>query len=168
MATTVVEMQPKSEPKENLKLEIKRVIKASRQRVFDAWTRPETIRQWFNPGTYTMTDAEINARMGGEYRFTMNGGCGEDGQPDLSQTSSVTGRYVRLEPYDLLAFTWKRSRDPEEESLVTIELRDVEGGTEMKLTHERFLTADSRDRHFHGWSSVVPKLAEFFERNSWR
>lgn len=164
MTTTVADVQTKSESQERVKLEITHVIKASRQRVFDAWTRPETIRLWFNPGTFTMIDAEIDAREGGEYRFKMNGGCGEDGQPDLSQTSSVTGRYVRVEPYDLLAFTWKRSRDPEEESLVTIELQDVEGGTEMKLTHERFLTADSRDRHFNGWSSVVPKLAEFFEK----
>jgi uncharacterized protein YndB with AHSA1/START domain len=164
MATSVVEMQKKSEPQENLRLEIKRVIKASRQRVFDAWTRPETIRLWFEPRGFTMAEANIDAREGGEYRFTMNGVCGEDGQPDLSQSSMVTGRYVRVEPYDVLAFTWTSCRNPEEESLVTIGLKDVAGGTEMTLTHDRFLTVESRDRHFGGWSSVVPKLQEFFER----
>lgn len=165
MATTVVEMQPKSEPQENLRLEIKRVIKASRQRVFDAWTRPETIRLWFEPKEFSMAEAKVDAQEGGEYRFTMNGACGANGERDLSLTSSVTGRYVRVEPFDVLAFTWRGCRTPEEESLVTIELKDVEGGTEMTLTHDRFHTVDSRDRHFGGWSSVVPKLVEFFEKN---
>jgi len=162
MATTVVDLKPKSEPQENLKLEITRVIKASRQRVFDAWTRPETIRQWFRPDTFTMVEAGIDARVGGEYRFAMDQPCVND---DGTQAGSglVTGRYVKVDPYDVLTFTWNNGRFVGEESLVTIELRDVAGGTEMKLTHERFLTADSRDRHYKGWSSVVPKLVELFE-----
>ncbi len=164
MATTIADVQTMDESQENLKLEITRVIKASRQRVFDAWTRPETIRLWFKPMTFTMVDASIDARVGGEYRFAMDKACGTDGRPDPDGNGMVTGRYVRVDPYDVLAFTWKNRWAVGEESLVTIELRDVEGGTEMKLTHERFLTADSRDRHFNGWSSVVPRLAEFFER----
>jgi uncharacterized protein YndB with AHSA1/START domain len=161
----MVDMQTKSEPQENLRLQIKRVIKASRQQVFDAWTRPETIRLWFNPGATTMIGASINADAGGEYRFTMTGNSCVDGEPLTAENSVVTGRYVRVEPYDLLAFTWRSPRFPAEESLVTIELKDVEGGTEMTLTHDRFHTVESRDQHFNGWSNVVPKLAEFFERN---
>ena len=66
----------------------------------------------------------------------------------------------------MLAFTWKNICPLDEESLVTIELRDVDGGTEMKLTHERFLTPESRDRHYKGWSNLVPKLGDFIE-NAW-
>ena len=112
-----------------------------------------------------MAEAQVEAREGGEFKFTMNGGCGADGEPDLSLTTRMTGRYVRVEPYDVLAFTWRACRNPEEESLVTIELRDVEGGTEMTLTHDRFHTVESRDGHFGGWSSIVLKLVEFFEKN---
>jgi uncharacterized protein YndB with AHSA1/START domain len=74
----------------------------------------------------------------------------------------VSGRYTRVDPYDVLAFTWRNPRDEDEESLVTIELRDVSGGTELKLTHERFLTEASRDQHAAGWESVLGKLQEFF------
>jgi uncharacterized protein YndB with AHSA1/START domain len=160
MGTSVTEMRPKSEPQENLKLEITRVIKASRQQVFDAWTRPETIRRWFTPGTFRMAEAQIDARVNGQYRFAMDQAC-EGNQPNPGG-SVVTGRYVRVNPYHVLAFTWKNSWATDEESLVTIELRDVDGGTEMKLTHERFLTAYSRDRHTTGWESVTTKLQEFF------
>jgi len=160
MATSVIDMQQSKS--ENLKLEIVRVIRASRERVFNAWTRPEMIRQWFRPGSLMMAEAVMDARVGGEYRFAMTGACGEG---EKEQSSAVTGRYTRVDPFDALAFTWTSCRNPEEQSLVTIELRDVEGGTEMKLTHEGFFTVESRDRHFGGWSSVVPKLAEFFEKD---
>lgn len=163
MATSVVEVQKKDGAGQSPKIEIVRVIRASRQRVFDAWTRPEMIRLWFEPGVHKVEDARMDAQVGGEYRIAMTGACAENGQPDVSRNSMVTGRYTRVDPYDVLAFTWKNSWNPGEESLVTIELRDVEGGTEMKFTHDRFLTEESRDRHLVGWSSIVTKLQEFFE-----
>ncbi len=156
MATSVVEMQKTDE---RTKLEVVRVIKASRQRVFDAWTRPEMIRQWFRPGTDSVADASLDAREGGAWWLAMTGGCAE---PDASGHHVVTGQYTKVDPWDVLQFTWKRAASPEEESLVTIELRDVEGGTEMKLTHERFLTEQSRDRHAKGWEVVLGGLEEFF------
>jgi uncharacterized protein YndB with AHSA1/START domain len=157
MATSVIDMQQTKS--ENLKLEIVRVIKASREQVFNAWTRPEMIRQWFRPMSFTMAEADVDARVGGEYRFAMTGAV------EAEQNPVVAGRYTRVDPFDALAFTWTSCRNPDEQSLVTIELRDVEGGTEMKLTHEGFFTVESRDRHLVGWSSVVPKLAEFFEKD---
>src|SRR5215469_5229766 len=122
MATSVIDMQQSKS--ENLKLEIVRVIKASREQVFNAWTRPEMIRQWFRPVTFTMAEANVDARVGGAYRFAM------EGAGEKEQNPVVTGRYTRVDPFDALAFTWTSCRNPEEQSLVTIELRDVEGGTE--------------------------------------
>ena len=156
MATSVIEMKKADEA---TRLEIVRVIKASKQRVFDAWTRPEMIRRWFRPGTDSVADASMDAHEGGAWRLAMTGGCAE---PDANGYHVVTGRYTKVDPWDVLQFTWKRAASPEEESLVTIELKDVAGGTEMKLTHERFLTEESRDRHANGWGSVLGRLQEFF------
>jgi uncharacterized protein YndB with AHSA1/START domain len=36
-------------PKEKLSLEIKHLIKAPRDRVYDAWTDPAQLKQWFGP-----------------------------------------------------------------------------------------------------------------------
>jgi uncharacterized protein YndB with AHSA1/START domain len=166
--TTAVQMQPKSESGENLRLEITRVIKASRQRVFDAWTRPEMIRQWFGPNGKNVADTAIDARKNGEYMIAMKAGACEDMPPvegvDLSQPSVVTGRFTRVEPYEVLAFTWKGNWNAEEETLVTIELRDVEGGTELKLTQAPFLTEQSRDGHNAGWNSSLPNLQQLLEK----
>jgi uncharacterized protein YndB with AHSA1/START domain len=169
MATgSVVEMQ-KSERKEGVRLEVVRVIKAKRERVFDAWTRTETIRQWFGPGGKTVRAVEADARVGGEYMIAMGGVCenGPDSRDaagiDMRRDSSVKGRYVKVDPYDLLQFTWVGDWQPDEESLVTIELRDVEGGTEMRLIQEGFLTEVSCSNHSLGWNGSFDKLTRLLE-----
>jgi uncharacterized protein YndB with AHSA1/START domain len=139
-----------------LKVEVVRVIRASKQRVFDAWTRPEIVRQWFIAGTVKLADASMDLRKDGAWRMESIGSC----QPGEA-SNAVSGRYLRVEPYDLLSFTWNNGHFPEEESVVTIRLRDVDGGTEMTLIHDRFLTEASREDHATGWESVIGNLAKF-------
>jgi uncharacterized protein YndB with AHSA1/START domain len=164
--TTVVEMQ-KHERQEGVRLEITRVIKAPRQRVFDAWSRPEMIRQWFGPGEKLIQGVDADPRAGGEYRFAMGGaaeGCpsGPEGI-DMRRDSVVTGQYVKVVPHELLQFTWRGDWQPDEESLVTVELRDVEDGTEMRLIQEGFLTEVSCSRHGIGWNGSFDKLTRLLE-----
>jgi uncharacterized protein YndB with AHSA1/START domain len=59
---------------------------------------------------------------------------------------------------ELLQFTWTPNWNPGEESLVTISLKDVEGGTELTLLHERFLSEGSRNGHTKGWAGSLDKL----------
>jgi len=87
--------------------------------------------------------------------------CSDEGGADEIRTWRVTGRYVKVEPYDLLAFTW--SWGPVDETLVTVALRDVDGGTEIKLTHERLQTEALRDLHQHGWEISLDNLVRFAE-----
>lgn len=157
MATSVVDMANAQGAGTGRKVEIVRVIKASKQRVFDAWTRPDIVRQWFIAGTVKLADASMDLRKDGAWRMESIGSCtpGE-------ASNVVTGRYLRVEPHDLLSFTWNNAHWPEEESVVTIRLRDVEGGTEMTLLHERFLTEASREDHARGWKSVIDNLESFF------
>ena len=162
MATTVLEMDKRNEAGENLKLEMKRVIRASRQRVFDAWTRPETIRLWFGPGR-ELGEVLADAKVGGDYSFTMLTKEGAANGVDVIQTSSAKGRYVRVEPYDLLQFTWIGSWDPSVESMVTLTLTDVEGGTELVFVQQRFSSEASRDQHAFGWTPALDKLKQVLE-----
>ena len=160
MATVVEQAAGKS-----LKLELTRVIKASKQRVFDAWTRPEFVRQWFGPAEKECTLAETDARVGGAYTLELRGaGCSAVGDATNEvRTSRATGRYIKVDPYDLLQFTWKWDPDAED-TLVTVALRDVDGGTEIKLTHERFPTEAIRDAHQHGWTGSLDKLVRLLEK----
>ena len=111
--------------KDARRIEVVRVIKASKQRVFDAWTRPEIVRQWFIAGTVTLANASMEVRKDGAWQMESNGRCQPDGTAGES-SNAVSGRYLRVEPHDLLSFTWNNGHFPEEESVVTIRLKDVE------------------------------------------
>ncbi len=168
MATTTMVNPPvDSKPSENLKVQLSRVIRASRQRTFDAWTRPENMRQWFGPNR-TIANLEINPRKDGAYLIELEGGpCDSTkAKADIAPNVVISGRYIKVDPYDLLSFTWASNLDPTEETLVTVAFKDATEGTEVTITHERFASELSRQRHETGWTGAIDKLKTFAESNS--
>jgi uncharacterized protein YndB with AHSA1/START domain len=59
----------------------------------------------------------------------------------------------------MLQFTWIPSWTPGEESLVTVIFREVNGGTELRLRHERFVAGSSVEGYQRGWGGSLDKLA---------
>jgi len=52
---------------------LSRVIAAPRERVFQAWTDPKQIVQWFGPDGFTVDSLECDVRVGGRWRFIYTG-----------------------------------------------------------------------------------------------
>ena len=52
---------------------IRRVFDAPRELVFEAWTDPEQVVQWWGPRGFTTTIQEMDVRPGGVWRFVMHG-----------------------------------------------------------------------------------------------
>ncbi len=150
--------------REATQLEMTRVIRTSRVKVYEAWTRPEVLQQWFGPGQMTVPSARLDAREGGEYAIEMAGSGTCNDQPEVKSGSRfVRGVYQQVVPNERLQFTWRPDWTPDETSLVTISFRDVEGGTEITLKHERFATEASRDGHEKGWGASLSKMAGLLE-----
>ncbi|EYD76584.1 hypothetical protein Rumeso_01864 [Rubellimicrobium mesophilum DSM 19309] len=57
----------------NNALVFQRRIPASPERLFDAWTRPEQVRQWWDPSGRELAECEIDLRVGGLLRFVNAG-----------------------------------------------------------------------------------------------
>jgi uncharacterized protein YndB with AHSA1/START domain len=55
-----------------------RVFDAPRELVWDAWTDPKKIVQWWGPRGFTTTIREMDLRPGGIWRHTMHGPDGTD------------------------------------------------------------------------------------------
>ncbi len=98
-------------------LELTRVFDAEREKVFDAWTRPELMARWFFVAPTWSADAEADLRVGGDYRVTMHT---DDGQSVVSH-----GTYREIVRPKRLVFTWNSYAASE--TLVTIELQDLGG-----------------------------------------
>src|SRR6476646_4055344 len=95
-------------------------------------------------------------RVGGKFSWDLTNSEGEE--------MTMHGEYRELQPDRKIVFTWRWEDDEEwkeRDSVVTVELSDCDGGTEVRLTHERLPSEESRDRHSDGWKSVLNKLERF-------
>ena len=59
---------------------MERIFNAPRELVFEAWTDPKHVAQWWGPKGFTNTFQEIDVRPGGVWRFVMHGPDGVDYQ----------------------------------------------------------------------------------------
>jgi uncharacterized protein YndB with AHSA1/START domain len=130
-------------------LEIRRLIPAPRQRVFDAWTNAKELDRWSAPGPMTAR-AEVDLRVGGRYRLTMRGPDGVERR--------VGGVYREIDPPAKLVYTWKWEESAMPDSVVTVEFHDRGKQTEVVLRHDGLVDPDSRARHEHGWNGCLDKL----------
>lgn len=137
---------------ETKRLQVRRTIRASREEVFRAWTEPEHLEKWFHPDpSYATPVAEVDLRRGGRYRFVM--------ETESGDRHVVSGVFREIELPAKLAFTWGwEEGDGEPETLVTVELLERDGGTEVVLTHEGFAGAEERDDHRKGWEGCLEQL----------
>ncbi len=138
---------------ENLTLKVSRFIKAPRERVFEAWTSPGDMSQWFKCGESKVLDATVDLRVGGKYHVRSMGDHGE---------IEMKGEYREVKRPERLVFTWIAGPCVPElkgtQTLVTVELTEQNGGTLLQLTHEGFTDGESRDRHNQGWAGCIDNL----------
>jgi uncharacterized protein YndB with AHSA1/START domain len=141
-------------------LQMNRRFDAPRERVFEAWTSPEVLRQWWRAGPDWETPlAEVDLRPGGTYRLSMT-------DTSKGETHTVVGEYKEVQPPDRLVYTWSWESNPEEMAgsmgtLVTVEFKDAGGGTEVQLTHSGFADEHIRELHAHGWEACIANLERY-------
>jgi uncharacterized protein YndB with AHSA1/START domain len=54
---------------ETLTIRFERKLRAPREDVFDAWTRPEELAEWWDPTGNRLTKCQIDLRAGGTFTF---------------------------------------------------------------------------------------------------
>ncbi|MGE0725770.1 MAG: SRPBCC domain-containing protein, partial [Alphaproteobacteria bacterium] len=78
-----------------------RTIAAPRAFVYRAWTSPELLRQWFGPPGWSLPTADVDARVGGGFRFVMRSADGTEMGIRGSYKEVVAGeRIVHEETFD--------------------------------------------------------------------
>ena len=134
-------------------LVVRRLIHASAERIFDAWTRPEQLRAWWGPRPVTCSGAEVDLRVGGRYRIA-------NAVPDGS-TVVIEGEFREIERPQKLVYTWRMGQDPQESSLVTVRFEEHGEATEVVIVHEQLPSVAVRDSHAQGWNGCLDGLAAF-------
>ncbi len=133
-------------------LRIVRTFGASPEMVYQAWTDPKVVKEWFSPTTVSTPVAEIDLKKGGKYRVGMKSPDGE--------LYVATGVYEEIVPNEKLVFTWRWEGDtPSPETLVTIVFKKSGPGAELIFTHENFETEELAKDHQDGWEGALSKLS---------
>lgn len=145
------------EVRQETTLRLERTIAASREKVFAAWTKAETVIRWFAPGpAYRCSVPALDARPGGSYRIRLVHSGGNE--------HFVGGVYREVSAPSRIVFTWAWEKNPERgETLVTVELFEDGPRTRLVLTHERFPSIEVRDTHSAGWTGGLDQMVKMFE-----
>ena len=134
-------------------LVVTRMIRATPERLFDAWTSPAELVKWWGPDSVTCVGAEVDLRIGGSYRI---GNRFPDGT-----VLWIAGEFELVERPARLAYTWRiePAQGADERVLVTFIARGAD--TEVSIRHERIGDEARRRRHEQGWRGCLAGLAQY-------
>lgn len=139
----------------NIALTMERTFDAPIEKVFNAWTDPAVVAKWFGPEGVDTEIHEMNVEEGGTYSLTMKGSEGK--------LYPLHGVFKTIDAPRKLVMTWQWEKteqitDWTNETLVTVELNDVDGKTVMSFTHEQLFDEEAKKMHDEGWASSFDKL----------
>jgi len=134
---------------------MRRVLSAPPSRVFRALTEPRELARWWGPDGFQIPSIESDLRPGGDYRIAM--------QPPEGDLFYLAGEFRQLDPPRLVSYTfrWEHPNPEDRETLVTLSLRDIGGGsTELALDQGDFATERRRALHEQGWTQSLNHLEQ--------
>ncbi|MGV9300501.1 MULTISPECIES: SRPBCC domain-containing protein [Amycolatopsis] len=153
----------------DLDLSLDRVIRAPRKRVWDAWTDPASLAQWWIPAPLRCRVDELDVRAGGAFVTRMS----EDGDvfvPHLDACFLVVEDYERIVFTNALDSGWRPAKPQPVAMTAEVVLRDHPDGTDYRVI-VRHGDPAARERHADlgfadGWGTVTAQLAQVAESGS--
>lgn len=144
---------------ERPKITLERVFDAPRRRVFEAWTKAEHVKCWYNPSGFVVCDCDIDFRVNGKWRVVLRGPQGRE--------HSVSGEYREIETPERLVQTFRYDGAPQAEAVETLVFSEKDGKTLLTSTvvHK---SAQNRDWHVSsgledGATQVLDRLSDHLE-----
>jgi uncharacterized protein YndB with AHSA1/START domain len=134
-----------------------RMIKASPEKVFRAFTEALAMASWLPPYGYLCTVHEMNAKVGGGYKMSFTNFT-------TGSSHSFGGKYVEIKPNEFLKYT-DQFDDPNlpGEMTTTVSLRKTMAGTEIKITQVGLPAAIPAEMCYLGWQDSLDKLMRLVE-----
>lgn len=137
---------------------LSREFNAPPEQVFDAWTTPDKIGQWWGPEGFTTTTDSMDFRKGGIWKYIMHGPDGTDYKNYI--------RYTEIEKP--LRISYEHGENVEDgplfHSIVTFE---DNGGTTRLTLRLTFPSKEARDKNveesgaIEGGKQTLGRLADY-------
>ena len=129
-----------------------RFVDAPPERVYGFLTEAAELATWWGPQGFVTPEIQLDLRVGGSLRFTM--------QPPEGAPFHLSGEFTQIEFPSRLAFTfrWDEPDPDDRETVVELSLVPVGGRTKLTLNQGIFATEERLELHRSGWNDSFEKL----------
>jgi uncharacterized protein YndB with AHSA1/START domain len=107
-------------------ISLTRIYDAPLQMVWDAWTTPEEVAQWWGPRGFTITTHSHDLRTGGHWHYTMHG-------PDGTDYENTT-QYLEVIPNQRMVYDHGGHKDRPPLFRVTALFTERDGRTQLDMS----------------------------------
>jgi uncharacterized protein YndB with AHSA1/START domain len=139
-------------------LVVSRTFPASRDLVFRAWTSADHLKHWFCPADYSVAEARVECRVGGDFQICMRSPQGED--------HWIKGKYAEIVPNTRLVIDMQVVGAQDRRlfrALTAVTFDEVRGGgTRLEVT-QTYTLFDPLCAHMlqgapQGWRQTLDRL----------
>lgn len=131
------------------------------ERLFEAWTREEELKQWWHPLGNQLERVTNELKEGGKIRYEFSNQAG--GHP-----LTIEGIYKEVKGKEKLAYTWNWNVEAESigkaEYLLDIQFLAHGNGSRLEVRQENFSDEESVQPHKEGWEKGLQDLKAYLER----
>jgi len=147
-------------------VQLKHQYTATPQQVFDAWSNPEALGKWFGPHSHNCMIEKYDFSVDGYYQIRMvpvadaeDADCAGESNED----SICAGTFVEIIPNEkiVMTFGWIENGGGIDGTLLTVEFKSANGGTEVSMLHERLPNEQAAEAHRGGWEGTLECLETY-------
>jgi uncharacterized protein YndB with AHSA1/START domain len=141
----------------NNSVSLHRVLKASPEKIFRAFTDATALASWLPPYGFLCTVHEMNVQVGGAFKMSFH-------NFSSGHSHSFGGKYIDVKPGEFLKYT-DIFDDPNlpGEMMTSVWLKKVLVGTELKILQEGIPAVIPVESCYLGWQESLEKLAKLVE-----
>jgi uncharacterized protein YndB with AHSA1/START domain len=156
----------------NNKVLFTRLLRASRELAWKAWTEPERVKQWWGPRTFSTPVVQIDLRKGGRYLYCMRSPDGKEfwstgifTEVRAPERLVVTDSFADEKGNIVSASHYGMDPNWPLEAEVAMTLEDAGGKTLMKVTYSGRISVANQDlkNMKQGWEEMLDKLEEYLD-----
>src|ERR1700736_6299458 len=147
---------------------LERTYDASPETIWQAWTNPEKLKQWWGPNNVIIPECEVDLRVGGKFYIVME--AGEAMGPYKGTKWPMLGSFTVVKPTSQLSYTaqaWTEGQKEETTIDQTTELTLAEenGKTKLKIKAAIYKTGPGAEMAVQGmragFTQQLDKLNDF-------
>lgn len=134
-----------------------RVLKASPEKVFRAFTEAHAVATWYPPYGFTCTVHEMKAETGGAFKMSFT-------NFSTGNSHSFGGTFEEIKPNEFIKYS-DRFDDPglPGEMITTVTLEKSVAGTSLRIVQEGIPEQIPADFCYQGWQDSLDKLVRLVD-----